>query len=752
VPITSQASYKYCLRTSGGGDVRVTLVWYDYPALASAEKTLVNDLDLTVVSGGMGGQAFFGNMDLKRDAVNTVERVWLRNPPPGGLDITVSAQTLSPLTPSQNYTLVVQGAFLDTLASPHNPDKAAAGRALGGCTPEQLATVAAVQPAAAAATAAAAAAAVVPAATAAAPVPQVVEEKGPAADASANVTAAAPAQPAAAAATVPVAVQSAAAAVTPPQPAVQPAAVQPVAAAAAVAAPVQPSPADAAAAAAAAAAATATAAAPVQPSPTDAAAAAAAAATTATAAAAVPTTVATGDKASLVNALLGAMSAQPQQAAAAPAATVATVAVAATAAPQQGRRLTWAPTPSMAAWLVDPNVSVSVKVPALVCRWLNASNAGSSSSGSTARASNTVLVPVPAVLLGAVLLLVLCCALFVAGARHYSIARSISLTSAVHQESSANKRMGRAATGESALRQALLSDPSILEQLSPNKRAALGLQQRPLAPSPSGSADSFSSHATSSSGCSDAPPSAAAEAAAGLMPLAPLRVRLARDAGNSSPAALSPLMPGSPLSLAGATSAPASMPALSPAGSLRAPLQLRSASVTNSPLRRRSSGSPLPGVAEAQAAVKRMSAPAGLEVLVDDSTGGGAGAAVLAQLALGSSRSCASTPSPGSLRRASYSFTFGAPLPHMLEPEVAAAAADAAAPPQGHWGLFGLPAEQAGCSDVAQHLPGQLRSKSVKEQPVWQQQEQWQQEQQHASVAWAASPADAAVVHRDQQQ
>jgi Subtilase family len=130
-------THKYCLRTTGG-DVRVMLVWYDYPASVSAEQTLVNDLDLTVVSGGMGGQRFLGNMGQTKDSLNTAERVWLRDAPPGGLEITVSATLRAAGITSQNYSLVVQGVFADVLGSPNNPDKAGRSRAPGGCTSEQM--------------------------------------------------------------------------------------------------------------------------------------------------------------------------------------------------------------------------------------------------------------------------------------------------------------------------------------------------------------------------------------------------------------------------------------------------------------------------------------------------------------------------------------------------------------------------------------------------------------------------------------
>ncbi|KAF8071088.1 tagC [Scenedesmus sp. PABB004] len=145
--ISAKESHRYCLRTTGG-DVRVMLVWYDAPAVVSADTTLVNDLDLTVVSAGMGGQSFHGNMGQERDAVNTAERVWLKNVPPGGLDITVTAASLGFTGAStQNYSLVVQGAFTDVLGSPANPDKAGQARAPGGCPAASMQSVSDALPA-----------------------------------------------------------------------------------------------------------------------------------------------------------------------------------------------------------------------------------------------------------------------------------------------------------------------------------------------------------------------------------------------------------------------------------------------------------------------------------------------------------------------------------------------------------------------------------------------------------------------------
>jgi hypothetical protein len=138
--IKDKETHKYCLRSSGG-DIRVMLVWYDPPAAIStgdgSASTLINDLDLAVTSAGMGGQILLGNHGQTKDSRNTAERVWLRNVPAGGLEITVSAAINVPDGTPQNYSLVVQGAFAGELASPYNPDPAANAATPGGC-PAQL--------------------------------------------------------------------------------------------------------------------------------------------------------------------------------------------------------------------------------------------------------------------------------------------------------------------------------------------------------------------------------------------------------------------------------------------------------------------------------------------------------------------------------------------------------------------------------------------------------------------------------------
>jgi subtilisin family serine protease len=134
--LASGESHTYCITAtgSGSGALSVTLAWYDPPALPSAAKPLVNDLDLSVRVAAFGGALARGNgAQPGPDTVNTVERVSLEGLPPGPVSITVQASRVFPAGGKQAYALVVQGKFSGVLASAANPDPAGQGaRADGG--------------------------------------------------------------------------------------------------------------------------------------------------------------------------------------------------------------------------------------------------------------------------------------------------------------------------------------------------------------------------------------------------------------------------------------------------------------------------------------------------------------------------------------------------------------------------------------------------------------------------------------------
>ncbi len=104
------ASYSYT--TGGGTDLRVSLVWSDYPSTETAAVNLVNDLDLTVSGPGgtFTGNVFSGGWSAtggSADRVNNVENVYVQNAAAGTWTVTVSGFNV-PMGP-QPFALVVDG-------------------------------------------------------------------------------------------------------------------------------------------------------------------------------------------------------------------------------------------------------------------------------------------------------------------------------------------------------------------------------------------------------------------------------------------------------------------------------------------------------------------------------------------------------------------------------------------------------------------------------------------------------------------
>eukprot|EP00798_Chlamydomonas_sp_ICE-L_P030069 gene30069-35038_t len=111
--------HEYCVQAIGGGALRVTLVWHDYPADVAASKVLVNDLNLQLRAVGLDNQVLLGNG--VQDSVNNVESIQLETIAPGNVAITVRAETIFAKGGPQKYALVVLGSFEGVLQSPHNP-------------------------------------------------------------------------------------------------------------------------------------------------------------------------------------------------------------------------------------------------------------------------------------------------------------------------------------------------------------------------------------------------------------------------------------------------------------------------------------------------------------------------------------------------------------------------------------------------------------------------------------------------------
>ena len=112
-------SYTYTVKS--GQPLKVTLVWTDYPANPSAQKTLVNDLDLLVK--GPDGAQILGNHMLGKDAdrINNVENVVISAPKDGTYTVTVTGQNV-PQGP-QRFAMVLSGNVDGGTAQPTPPEK-----------------------------------------------------------------------------------------------------------------------------------------------------------------------------------------------------------------------------------------------------------------------------------------------------------------------------------------------------------------------------------------------------------------------------------------------------------------------------------------------------------------------------------------------------------------------------------------------------------------------------------------------------
>lgn len=112
-------TYTYTVKS--GQPLKVTLAWTDYPANPSAQKTLVNDLDLTVK--GPDGAELLGNHMLGKevDRTNNVENVVIVAPKDGTYTVTVKGHNV-PQGP-QRFAMVVSGNVDGGTAQPTPPEK-----------------------------------------------------------------------------------------------------------------------------------------------------------------------------------------------------------------------------------------------------------------------------------------------------------------------------------------------------------------------------------------------------------------------------------------------------------------------------------------------------------------------------------------------------------------------------------------------------------------------------------------------------
>ncbi|HWI64824.1 MAG TPA: S8 family serine peptidase [Symbiobacteriaceae bacterium] len=109
-------SYTYAVKA--GQPLKITLAWSDYPANPSAEKTLVNDLDLVIK--GPDGKEILGNHMLGAgvDRTNNVENIVIASPGAGNYTVTVKGYNV-PQGP-QRFALVASGQ-IDGTSQPTPP-------------------------------------------------------------------------------------------------------------------------------------------------------------------------------------------------------------------------------------------------------------------------------------------------------------------------------------------------------------------------------------------------------------------------------------------------------------------------------------------------------------------------------------------------------------------------------------------------------------------------------------------------------
>jgi serine protease AprX len=125
--LTTGGSNVYTYTTDGSTNLKVSLVWSDFPSTETASVNLVNNLNLTVTGPGgtYNGNVFSGGWSTtggSADSVNNVENVYIQNAAAGTWTVTVSGANV-PMGP-QPFALVVDGTGT---AGPNNPPTAGFG-------------------------------------------------------------------------------------------------------------------------------------------------------------------------------------------------------------------------------------------------------------------------------------------------------------------------------------------------------------------------------------------------------------------------------------------------------------------------------------------------------------------------------------------------------------------------------------------------------------------------------------------------
>jgi serine protease AprX len=95
--------------TDGASPLKVTMAYTDAPASANAARTLVNDLDLTVI--GPDGTVHYPNGRSSKDSVNNMEQIDILRPVAGSYQVVVKAANVPQgKNGAQPFALVVSGA------------------------------------------------------------------------------------------------------------------------------------------------------------------------------------------------------------------------------------------------------------------------------------------------------------------------------------------------------------------------------------------------------------------------------------------------------------------------------------------------------------------------------------------------------------------------------------------------------------------------------------------------------------------
>ncbi len=114
---TSDSVVRY-FRVNSNEEIRLTLAWSDFPAAPYATKTLVNDLDLILISPN--GTRYHGNdflrpFDDTRDDVNNVEGISISDPATGWWKVIINGTSV-PMGP-QHFAVVISGNISDPVTS-----------------------------------------------------------------------------------------------------------------------------------------------------------------------------------------------------------------------------------------------------------------------------------------------------------------------------------------------------------------------------------------------------------------------------------------------------------------------------------------------------------------------------------------------------------------------------------------------------------------------------------------------------------